>query len=159
MPGFTLLTAKTASFCQLIQLHQEVTCIYHPGFKILPLCQKDIRQSEFFPKLCGSLNLHLYTVCQFLCYHYPVMVFPAPLSACRKHLIWNIFDYLPVLVSGGLQTVCLQKNRLLEKGQRLQNEMQKKDDRIRKLTEENEALISECELFRGKLMLLMQKVK
>jgi len=37
--------------------------------------------------------------------------------------------------------------------------MQKKDDRIRKLTEENEALISECELFRGKLMLLMQKVK
>jgi len=47
----------------------------------------------------------------------------------------------------------------LEKGQPLQNEMQKKDDRIRKLTEENEALISECELLRGKLMLLMQKVK
>lgn len=46
----------------------------------------------------------------------------------------------------------------LAKRQRLRNEMQKKDDRIKQLMEEKEALITECELLRGKLMLLMQKV-
>lgn len=41
--------------------------------------------------------------------------------------------------------------------QRMKQKLEEKDQQIRRLTEENTALKSECELLRGKLYLLMQR--
>lgn len=41
--------------------------------------------------------------------------------------------------------------------QRMKQKLEEKDQQIRRLTEENIALKSECELLRGKLFLLMQR--
>jgi hypothetical protein len=41
--------------------------------------------------------------------------------------------------------------------QRMKRKLEEKDQQIRRLTEENAALKSECELLRGKLFLLMQR--
>jgi hypothetical protein len=41
--------------------------------------------------------------------------------------------------------------------QRMKQKLEEKDQQIRRLTEENTALKSECELLRGKLFLLMQR--
>lgn len=41
--------------------------------------------------------------------------------------------------------------------QRMKQKLEEKDQQIRRLTEENTALKSECEMLRGKLFLLMQR--
>lgn len=66
-----------------------------------------------------------------------------------------------VLVSQGIVAAeACGAERILPKStakQRMKQKLEEKEQQIRRLTDENTALKSECELLRGKLFLLMQR--